>query len=460
MRRLREGLLQVRNHHRSDDGFQLQSCSLGDHEFKIGENTIVMENAHIRKTTSRTLDVEDHDMCSRFTLQLPTEKELNSWFNELKKVAGSTFNNKSAIPNGKPVPLHRSMTFTALNINGNSSNNSNSNHGNAKKEKRKSAMNENPVVRASSKPIALVELVRKQNSSNYNCCECSSDQSVEWISINLLCVVCIKCSGVHRSMGSHISKIRSLTLDNFTSPEVLHLLRHKVSNASVNNFYESNLPAGCKIKPFATDAERLRFITEKYKDKIWVDEITTDIRRSLKNLVKAIHLNSIYMLQRCLAQSKFSLKEIAQEQESQPGEKFQTIFQYSLKHHDMVHGRPLYYITEFLLLNGLPVDEVPAECLKSDLPMHRYWRKRFETYGTYRWNPPTQSKGDAKTQNEATSFSSSNLNSFSNEKNANNKRWSLNSMPTTAQVIMAPTNLLTAHKSLRLSRRGHSSGNN
>lgn len=450
MRRLLEGLLQVRNHHKSEEGFQLQSCLLGEHGFKIGENSITLENAHIRKTTSRTLDVEDCSMRSRFTLQLSTEKELNLWFNELKKVAGSTFSNKGAIPNNKSVPLHRSMTFTAPN-----------NSSSSRKEKRKSVMNDTAADKTRSKPIALVDLVRKQNCSNYVCCECDNDESVEWISINLLCVVCIKCSGVHRSLGSHISKIRSLTLDNFTSPEVLHLLRHKVSNASVNNFYESNLPAGSKIKPFASDAERLRFVTEKYRDKVWVDEVTTDIRRSFRNLVKAIHLNSICMLQRCLAQSTSSLREIVKEQETSSGEKSQTIFQYSLKHHDMVHGRPLYYITEFLLLNGLPVDEVPADCLNSDLPMYKYWRKRFETYGTYHWAPSAQAKHESNTHNEPTSFSSSsNLSSFSNDKNTNNKRWSLSSMPTTAQVIMAPTTLLTSHKSLRLSRKGHGNGNN
>ncbi|CAR29055.1 hypothetical protein ZYGR_0W00830 [Zygosaccharomyces rouxii] len=446
MRRLREGLLQVRNHHKSDDGFQLQLCSLGEHEFRIGGNSVVMENAHIRKTTSRTLDVEDYDMHSRFTLQLPTEKELNSWLDELKRVAGSTFTNKKAtVPNKRPAPIHRSMTLTALNGGNNNS-----------REKRNSVMNETPVVGGNSKPITLVELVRKQNCSNCNCCECNSNQSVEWISVNLLCVVCIKCSGVHRSLGSHISKIRSLTLDNFTSPEVLHLLRYKVSNANVNSVYESNLPVGSKIKPFASDVERSQFITEKYKNKAWVDDITTDINQSFKELIKAIHLNSIYMLQRCLAQSKLGLREIVQ-RKTPPDEELPTIFQYSLKHHDMVHGRPLYYITEFLLLNGLPVDEIPLDCLNSDHPMYRYWKKRFETYGTYHWSP--QGKSVGRTNSGITSISSSNSIS-SNDKNANNKRWSLNAMPTTAQVIMAPTNLLTVHKSLRLSRRGHSSGNN
>ena len=37
----------------------------------------------------------------------------------------------------------------------------------------------------------------------------------EWASINLGVLVCIECSGIHRSMGVHISKVRSFTLDKW-----------------------------------------------------------------------------------------------------------------------------------------------------------------------------------------------------------------------------------------------------
>ena len=50
----------------------------------------------------------------------------------------------------------------------------------------------------------------------------SSDKSIfgfvsdpEWASINHGCVLCIECSGIHRKMGAHVSRIRSIILDEW-----------------------------------------------------------------------------------------------------------------------------------------------------------------------------------------------------------------------------------------------------
>jgi Arf-GAP with GTPase, ANK repeat and PH domain-containing protein 1/3/4/5/6/9/11 len=49
---------------------------------------------------------------------------------------------------------------------------------------------------------------------NDRCADCSAQQP-QWASINLGTLICIECSGIHRKLGSHISKVRSLELDDW-----------------------------------------------------------------------------------------------------------------------------------------------------------------------------------------------------------------------------------------------------
>lgn len=61
-------------------------------------------------------------------------------------------------------------------------------------------------------PTSLDKLL--QLPGNGNCADCGA-KAPRWASINIGVFLCIECSGVHRDLGSHISKVRSVTLDDW-----------------------------------------------------------------------------------------------------------------------------------------------------------------------------------------------------------------------------------------------------
>ncbi|PHH75202.1 hypothetical protein CDD82_4544 [Ophiocordyceps australis] len=119
-------------------------------------------------------------------------------------------------------------------------------------------------------PDQLLQMVRTADQGNCWCADCGSGSKVEWVSINLGIVLCIECSGIHRSLGTHISKVRSLTLDikSFTIDivEVLLLIGNRVSNM----IWEARLEPVKKPGPLASREQRLKFITAKYVERAFV----------------------------------------------------------------------------------------------------------------------------------------------------------------------------------------------
>jgi Arf-GAP/SH3 domain/ANK repeat/PH domain-containing protein len=106
------------------------------------------------------------------------------------------------------------------------------------------------------------------------CADCGSEIKVDWVSINLGIIICIECSGIHRSLGTHISKVRSLTLDvtSFT-PDIVEILI-KIGNRVSNAIWEARLDQALKPGPMSTREQRLHFITAKYADRAYVSPIS------------------------------------------------------------------------------------------------------------------------------------------------------------------------------------------
>ncbi|KAL4608151.1 arf-GAP with coiled-coil, ANK repeat and PH domain-containing protein 2-like [Arapaima gigas] len=104
---------------------------------------------------------------------------------------------------------------------------------------------------------------------NSTCCDCGQPDP-RWASINLGITLCIECSGIHRSLGVHFSKVRSLTLDSW-EPELLKLMC-ELGNAVINRIYEARREDMGSRKPQAGDPrqEMEAYIRAKYVDKRFV----------------------------------------------------------------------------------------------------------------------------------------------------------------------------------------------
>ncbi|KAJ8259577.1 hypothetical protein GJAV_G00171040 [Gymnothorax javanicus] len=108
---------------------------------------------------------------------------------------------------------------------------------------------------------AIIDDIRRM-PGNQVCCDCGVPDPT-WISINLGILTCIECSGIHREMGVHHSRIQSLSLDKLGTSELL--LAKNVGNSGFNEIMEANLHSH-SLKPLAESdmSERKDFILSKY----------------------------------------------------------------------------------------------------------------------------------------------------------------------------------------------------
>uniref|UniRef100_A0A4X1UZ60 Arf-GAP with coiled-coil, ANK repeat and PH domain-containing protein n=1 Tax=Sus scrofa TaxID=9823 RepID=A0A4X1UZ60_PIG len=97
--------------------------------------------------------------------------------------------------------------------------------------------------------------------------------SPEWASINLGVTLCIQCSGIHRSLGVHFSKVRSLTLDSW-EPELVKLMC-ELGNVVMNQIYEARVEAMAVKKPgpSCSRQEKEAWIHAKYVEKKFLTKL-------------------------------------------------------------------------------------------------------------------------------------------------------------------------------------------
>ncbi|XP_035006420.2 arf-GAP with GTPase, ANK repeat and PH domain-containing protein 1 isoform X2 [Hippoglossus stenolepis] len=102
---------------------------------------------------------------------------------------------------------------------------------------------------------------------NGHCADCEA-QSPDWASLNLGALICIECSGIHRNLGTHLSRVRSLDLDEW--PLELIKVMSAIGNELANSVWQANAQGRLKPGPDASREERERWIRAKYEQRLFL----------------------------------------------------------------------------------------------------------------------------------------------------------------------------------------------
>lgn len=111
---------------------------------------------------------------------------------------------------------------------------------------------------------SLIEVLLRDDDNKY-CVDCDA-KGPRWASWNLGVFLCIRCAGIHRNLGVHISRVKSVNLDAWTPEHVAYAQR--MGNRRARAIYEANLPDDFR-RP-QTDTALESFIRAKYELKKYI----------------------------------------------------------------------------------------------------------------------------------------------------------------------------------------------
>ncbi|KAG1951134.1 stromal membrane-associated protein [Pimephales promelas] len=113
---------------------------------------------------------------------------------------------------------------------------------------------------------AILSKMLREDDNKY-CADCEA-KGPRWASWNLGVFICIRCAGIHRNLGVHISRVKSVNLDQWT-PEQIQSVQ-SMGNTKARQLYEAHLPENFR-RP-QTDQTVEFFIRDKYERKKYYDK--------------------------------------------------------------------------------------------------------------------------------------------------------------------------------------------
>ncbi|KAI4373166.1 hypothetical protein MLD38_011324 [Melastoma candidum] len=265
-----------------------------------GEETLGYQVIDLHASTIK-LDSDERDtrLCFRiispsksYTLQAENEADQIDWVNNIKAVIATLFNSQFLQPSGvNNARRDNSARNASLDV---TSADAISNF-------------DDPCEVSGADSVA--NILRSIPGNNF-CAECSSSVP-DWASLNLGILLCIECSGLHRNLGVHVSKVRSVTLDvRVWEPTVLDLFQ-ALGNTYCNSIWEALLQDGTVrldesesvVKPCPSDAviQKEKYIQMKYVGKVFINKREEASNGSLYSSIwQAVKRNDVREVYRML----------------------------------------------------------------------------------------------------------------------------------------------------------------
>ncbi|NP_001417766.1 arf-GAP with GTPase, ANK repeat and PH domain-containing protein 2 isoform 2 [Danio rerio] len=169
----------------------------------------------------------------------------------------------------------------------------------------------NKARRNSQSEAVALQAIRNAKGNDL-CVDCAAPNPT-WASLNLGALICIECSGIHRNLGTHLSRVRSLDLDVW--PSELTKVLSAIGNHMANHIWETCTQGCQKLTPEATREQRESWIRAKYEQRAFVSPLPAQCSEDTMStwLLKAVINRDLPNLLLLLAHSTKELINIPPE---------------------------------------------------------------------------------------------------------------------------------------------------